>query len=164
MSQLGNLELVETNPLTQFTAAILVNAAAYLDLLLPQAISAGRTSRARLKTLSVISMENVGWEVWLFNKRTSGVEPTPDVSSFAGYWSFAAGDAVQIGATGLYYYYIDGLDVPYETLDLLPDGRPDENDARKYLHMALIARTTQKTASPTGLVKIRFGFEPTLGH
>jgi hypothetical protein len=160
MAQNGNFELVATSSVDDFRPAIAVNAAAYLDLALPESIAAGRTCRARLKTLAIISEDNVGWEVWLFNRKTLAAEPSVLGSTFAGFWGFAVGDAVRIGAAGLYYYYVDGLDIPYETLDLLANGAPDEN-LRRFLHMALVARTNAKVINT--MVKVRMNFEPTLG-
>lgn len=160
--QIGNIEYVASDPASDFTAAIVQDAAAYADLLLPGSVSAGRTARARIKCLSIQSVENVAWEIWFFRKQRTGAEVITDVA-FAGFWSFAAADAVQIGGAGLYYYYVDGLDIPYSNEDLLPNGRPDEDGQRKYLHLALIPRGAGKSAAAAGEIRIQVDLEPTLG-
>lgn len=160
--QAGNLEYVATDPSTQFIGSVAQDAAAYLDLLLPESVAAGRTCRSRLRGIVIQSVENLGWEVWLFRRQRTGAEGIADVH-FAGFWSFAAADAVQIGGAGLYYYYIDGLDVPYEVTDVLPNGQPDENGQRRNLHMALIPRGAGKSAGAAGSVRVQFNLEPTLG-
>lgn len=160
--QAGNLEFAATDPATQFTAAIAQNAAAYLDLPLPQSISAGRTCRARLRSLAIVSTENTGWEVWLFTRSRTGAETIAD-TRFLGKYTFTAASAVRIAAAGLYYYYIDGIDLPYIVDDVLPSGVPDEDGQRKNLHMALVARESAKAADAAGAVTVRFVFEPTLG-
>lgn len=163
MAQSGNVERVTTDPTTQLRAAILQDAAAYLDLQLPESIAAGRTCRSILRGISIVSVENTGWELWLFTKQTQGAEPNVAVSNFLGFWTFAAGTALRIGGAGLYYYYVDGLAVPYEVLDLLANGRPDEQGQRRNLHMALVARESAKSAGDAGGVKVQFVLEATLG-
>lgn len=162
MAQAGNRELVASSSENNFRAAIAQDAAAYLDLLLPESIAAGRTCRSLVKSMSVISEENCGWEIWLFNRKTTAAEPAVLGSTFIGRWTFAQGDAVRISGAGLYYYYIDGLDIPYETLDVkaAPPGGPDDV-LRKFLHMALIPRQLAKALNT--MVKVRFDLEPTLG-
>lgn len=160
MSQAGNRELVASSSENDFRAAIAQDAAAYLDLLLPESIAAGRTCRSLVKSMSVISEENCGWEIWLFNRKTTAAEPAVLGSTFIGRWTFVQGDAVRISGAGLYYYYIDGLDIPYETLDRAADGKPNDT-LRKFLHMALIPRQLAKALNT--MVKVRFDLEPTLG-
>lgn len=166
MSQAGTVELVETDPTTQLLAAIAQDAAVYLDLLLPESIAAGRTARSRIRGLSIISVDNVGWELWFFNKRTTAAAPTPATSTFIGSWTFAAADAIRISGAGVYYYYIDGLDIPYEVLDTVAnkDGVqvPDEADARRYLHLAVVARGAAKVLNAQ--MKLRVYLEGTLGR
>ena len=167
MAQQGSVELVATDPLTQFRAAIAQNAAAYLDLTLPQGISAGRTCRSRLKGISIQSVENIGWEIWLFTKKRTGAEAIVPAaaagSAFQGYWTFTASMALRIAGAGLYYYYVDGLDVPYEATDVLADGQPDDETQRKNLHIALVAREAGKSADDAGAVRVQFVLEGTLG-
>lgn len=170
MAQTGNVEVVASDPATQFLAAISQNAAAYLDLLLPESISAGRTCRSVLRGISIQSVENTGWEIWLYTKKRTGAEAIGDVA-FLGYWTFIASTALQIGATGLYYYYVDGLAVPYwvedRIMELQGNGQvvsvPDDNGQRRYLHMALVARESAKSANAAGAVRVQFILEPSLG-
>ena len=163
MAQEGNVELVKTAPATQFRDAIAQNAASYLDLLLPETIAAGRTCRSRLKGISIISTENTGWEVWLFSRSRTGAEAISTGIWFLGYWTFTAASARRIAAAGLWYYYIDGLDIPYEADDVLADGQPDDDGQRRRLHIALIARESAKAAGDAGALQVTFVLESTLG-
>ena len=161
--QTGNVERVSTDPATQFRAAIAQNAAAYLDLALPESIAAGRTCRSLLRGMSIVSTENTGWEIWLFKRKTTGAELIT-ASNFIGYWTFVAGGALRIAGAGLYYYYVDGLAVPYYADDLKNDGSGQvDNDQRRRLHMALVARESAKSANDAGAVQVNFVLEATLG-
>lgn len=168
--QAGNLEYVATDPSSQLRAAIAQNAAAYLDLALPQSISAGRTCRSILRNISIQSVENVGWEIWLFRRKRTAAEVITNVQ-FQGFWTFSAGSALRIAGAGLYYYYLDGLYVPYEVTDEITIPQPgpstatvpDNNGERKNLHFALVAREAGKSADDAGAVRVQFGLEPTLG-
>ena len=162
MAQAGNIEYVATDPATQLRAAIAQNAAAYLDLQLPQSISAGRTCRCRIRNISIQSVENVGWEIWIFRRKRTGAEAIAD-SQFMGYWTFTANSAVRIAGAGLYYYFIPGLDIVYEATDQLADGQPDDEAQRQKLHIAVIAREAGKSADAAGEVRIQFDLEPTMG-
>lgn len=161
MAQLGNIELVASNPAVDFRAAIAQNAASYADLLLPEAVSAGRTARCRIKELEIQSVENVGWEVWFFSKQRTGAETIADVA-FRGFWTFSASMAVRIAASGLYYYYIPSLDISYDNCDVLPTKDVAQN-LRRYLHVALVARESAKSAGDAGNVRVQVTMEPTLG-
>lgn len=163
MAQQGNVEIVTTDPATQLRAAIAQNAAAYLDLRLPESLAAGRTCRCRLKGISIVSVENTGWEIWLFRRSRSAAEAIADVQ-FVGYWTFAASTALRLAGAGLYYQYIDGLDVPYEVTDLTPAGLPDDDNQRRNLHLALVARESAKAADAAGAVQVQFVLEATLGR
>lgn len=161
--QNGNIEWAATDPATQFRDTLAQNAALYLDLLLPQSVTAGRTARSRIHMISIESVENLAWELWFFRRARTGAETIGD-SQFQGKWTFATGDAVRIGGAGLYYYYIDGLDIPYEVTDVLPDGQPDDADQRRFLHMALINRSAAgKSAGDAGAIRVQVHLEPTLG-
>lgn len=156
MAQSGTVEFVATDPATQLRGSLAQNAAAYLDLALPTSISAGHTCRSILRGISIESVENLAWELWLFRQATAGAEAIA-ASTFQGFWSFAAGDGKRIGAAGLYYYYIDGLAVPYETTDAADAQRAN-------LHMALVNRSAAaKTANDAGGIRIQFNLEATLG-
>jgi len=165
--QVGQLTIARTNPNTQFILALAQNAADTVDM---PGVPAGQSSadgyldgsvapgsaRMRIRSLTVISVENLAWEVWLWAKDTfatgAGTFPTGQVFPLAKY-SFQAGDAVRIAAAGLYYYNLNGIDLPYE-----------DADASGELHLMLINRSAaSKTAGAGGAVQLQFACEPTLG-
>ena len=162
MAQSGIVIRVSTDPSAQFRAAIAQNAAAYLDVALPEGLAAGRAAKCRLRSLLIASVENIGWEVWLFRRSRTGAEVIGDIQA-VGFWTFTASMAVRIGGAGLYYQYVDGLDVPYEVTDVLATGAPDDAGQRRNLHMALVAREAGKSADDAGAVAVQMVLEPTLG-
>lgn len=144
--QAGKTRLVWTDPTVDFTGAIVQNASAQAN------IGFGVLSPCRIRGWVILSVENLAWELWLFGKSTfrTGAVAT---EAFRGRWSFAAGDGLQVGATGLYAYYIDGLDSPY--LD---------EDAAQKLHLLLVNRSAAaKTSGANGALKIGVVLEETFG-
>ena len=116
--------------------------------------------RAILRSITILSVENLAWEVWLFG--TSGFATTnADTEYFLGRWTFVAGDGIKatIGVTAdtYYHYYIDGLGVP------LRDFGADV--ATGNLFVRLVNRSAaSKTAGAGGELVIDFGIEPTQGY
>lgn len=136
----GSLIVVPSISASHFAATIAQDAGANADIpILDQGLSAGRRCRAILRGISILSQQNLAWELWLFSKATyqTGVI---DTDSFRGFWSFAAGDAKRIAGAGFYYYYVDGLYVPYE-----------DDSALGQLHATLVNRSvTGKLAQGAG--------------
>ena len=165
--QAGQIILVRTNPATQFTGTLAQNAAATVSLatMLPAGtiigdgyvdggLGAGLTVRARLRGLTIVSMENLAWEVWLWAKDTFNTFSVLGDLMPLGRWSFAAGDGVQIAGTGPYYYYVDGNDQPY--IDALRKGE---------INLMLVNRSiTGKSAGDPGAILLQLAFEPTYGR
>jgi hypothetical protein len=140
---------LKTDSATYFTGAIVQNAVAYADIPLPGALEGiGGRARVRLKMISIISKEALDWELMLFNKDTHATSSV-DTDSFCGRWSFVSAMAVRIAGAGLYYYYIDGLDVPYT-----------DADGTGELHLGLINRSAaSKTAGANGAISVSLTFE-----
>lgn len=141
---------VRTDKDVDFTGTLAQNAGANVNLTLPGALAGiNGNARSTLKSIAIISDENLDWEVWLFGKSTFQVADY-DSDFFVGRWSFVAADAVRIAGTGGYYYYIEGLGVPYADL----------NNTGK-LHITLINRSAAgKSAGASGEVVITFTMEP----
>lgn len=138
-----------TDPSAQFRGALTTGSGADLDLVLPSSLKGiNGNARAQLRSLTIISIQNLAWELWLWGSTThttltAGV--TSAGSNVIGRWTFAATDAVQDNNTGDFVYYIDGLDVPYVDLD---------NSGK--LHLTLINRSvTSKLANDAGAIQVR---------
>lgn len=139
---------VRSNKDANFTEAIAAGGEERENIVAPQALAAGLDMRSRLRTIRIISLDNLAWEVWLWSK-DSFSDPDYNKNSFLGFWSFGAGDARQVGGSGVYYYYIDGLDVDYR----------DESFQGK-IHCAIINRSVSaKTVGPNLVLEL--GLEPT---
>ena len=152
MAQSGYLVKVRSDKDTHFTGAIAQNAQESEDILLPGTLAS--YARARLRSINIISDQNLSWEVWLFAKDTFIADVADlDLLFPRGRWRFDSGDGAQIAATGPYYYYIDGLDLPYQ-----------DEDMTQELHVMLVNRSaTGKNAGATGEIVIEFQFELTTG-
>ena len=96
-------------------------------------------------------------EVQVFSG-TPGPNADPNADRFLGRWSFVAADAVQIGS--LWYYYVDGLDIPYQDGDFGSHVGAALNIPQ--LHVRLVNRSAAaKTVAPTGRFKLVANLEPT---
>ena len=138
----------------------------------PLGLGAGGVCRARLRSLVIISVQNLAWGLYFWGSRTFQpppvlAVPTPqalNLDTFRGFWEFGATDAKQIAGTGQYYYYIDGLDIPYADADQGPGTGPWNPAIMGFLHVGLVNRSASaKTAGDAGALVIHCGFEPTLG-
>lgn len=152
MAQAGKQVLAKTVATRDFLGAIAQNAAAFLSLDV-KALSVGENVDAILKSVHIVSVEDLDWELWFF--RTSGAagnSTDPDVNSAYGV-AVLPSTAVRIGAAGLYHFYLEDLDIP-----LLDSERTSK------IHMALINRAAAgKTAGAAGAVRVALSIEPALG-
>lgn len=151
---------VRTDKDVEFTGAILQNAAEEENIVLSSGLS-GMNGQAELilRGITIISDQNLAWELQFFSSDLFQ-ESNLDLDTFIARWSFAAADGVQIGATGTYEYYIDGLEIP-----LWDDDRVAVTNAgvtgTGELHVALVNRSaTSKIAGATGEIVVTFWVEP----
>lgn len=132
---------------TDFIVALAQNAAMVADLTLSGALGAGGVTTARIVSLKIISSDNLAWEVQVFGAH-DGANADPNKDTFHGRWTFAAADAIQIG--NLWYYYIDGLDIPYHDQDLAQHlgnvGTAPANTVPQF-HVQIVNRSAGAKAS-----------------
>jgi hypothetical protein len=158
-----------------YTATLATNAGLNGRIRLPEAIAAGRTAQSRLRGIQIVSFDNLAWEVWLWATSSFQIAGGSSSEAFRGFWTFAATDGKQIAATGLWYYYIDGLDVFYEDDDAVTTvppapSNPDQawratsnGQTGAYLNVTLVNRSAgAKTAS--AWFDLVFCLEPTQGQ
>jgi hypothetical protein len=125
----------------------------------PEGLAAGGHVRSRLRSIRILSVQLLPWEVQLFHRAAGIGGAVLDTESFVGTWSFTGsgtpGDGSQATGDTFYYYYVDGLDVPYEDLDVTSQ-----------IHVRLINRhaATAKIAGASGAITIEFGLEPSTGR
>lgn len=148
---LGTVEIVRSDPAVHFTGSLAQNAGASenLPVLNPFGYASG-PMRARIKGVIIESAENLDWEVWLFGRSTFRTNNAA-TESFRGRWSFAAADAARVGGVGLYTYYIDGNDIPY-----------DDEDLTAKIHLMLVNRSAAgKSAGAAGAIMVGLAVELT---
>lgn len=144
--QAGVIFQVASTDGTDFTGALAQNVALVADLALGGALGAGGVSAARIRGLILVSSDNLAWEVQIFGGH-DGPNPDPNLDRFLGRWSFVTTDAIQIG--NRWYYYIDGLDIPYRDYDLAQHIGAAVNVPQ--LHVQVVNRSAAaKTAYGSG--------------
>lgn len=147
----GIIVNVRSNSKTQFTDALVQNAEERENLTPVAALSAGLTCRSVLRTITILSLQNLSYEVNLWKSANFAVDSDLDTNSFIGKWLFTAGDGTQIAGTGTYYYYIDGLFQPYH-----------DTDTQGQIHVSLINRDTTAKVAGSNRFAMILGFEPTI--
>ena len=143
------LNLVRSKADTQYTGAIAQNESENENIPVPitmQAVGA----QLVVSGLSIISVQNLAWELWMFG---SNAFQSADFAAdqFLGMWGFNAADArrVNSGTYAQYYYYIDGLNIPYV-------DRSASDSVVPSLHMMLINRSAAaKIAGALGNVVVQ---------
>ena len=151
MAQVGKIVPVTTVAASQFRSTIAQNAGENLSLDVNNG-GFGIRVDSIIRTLQIMSKEDLQWELWFYGKNTYNASADPDVNTRLGWFWFGVSGR-QIAATGLYHYYVDGLYIPYRDLD--QTGK---------IHMSLINRSAAaKTAGDAGAVKVVLGLEMALG-
>lgn len=118
-----------------FAGTLAQNAGLNVRVPLPEAIAAGRVGRCIIEGIQIASFDQLAWEFWFWrNQQFQAPNTNPTPEAYAGVWGFSSaalgqpGNGEQIGAAGLYYYYIDGLGIEYEDDDAgltsVPVGLP----------------------------------------
>jgi hypothetical protein len=135
---------------THFTGAIAQNAKEDENITLPGALDGiGGNARGYIRGIMIQSDENLAWELAFWSSDTFD-DTTLDDDDFLSRWSFAAADGVRFGGANQYYYYIEGLEIPYV-----------DDDKSGELHMSLVNRSAaSKTAGAGGEVVVEVFIEP----
>ena len=142
-----------------FTGTLAQNDGLAARIPLPAGVGAGGTARSVIQTLQIVSADQLDWELWFFANKLFQSAGHPDLEVFCGLWAFsvAAGDGRQIGAAGLYHYYIDGLGIQYQDLDMQPD-----RSQTAYLNVVLVNRSAGAKTDGAWF-QATFGMLPTIG-
>jgi hypothetical protein len=149
-----------SNPATQFTEALaaasgtgtppFVASALYNLVGLP----AQGSGRWLIRAIEILTTENWGPEVNLFSS-ASGFTASVLTDKWIGRWGFTSAMGEQIGGSGLWRYYVDGLAVQYYDLDTIGTITPPT------VHAILQnIDTVAKSAYPTDLTKLTISCEP----
>ena len=168
---------VASNPAVDFLDALATNEASpNVDLKLPW-----RDPFAFIRAISIISVQNLAWELMLF-ERAANLGSTLDTDYFSAVWQFGpmvVGPPASPGypvnditispdENAFYHYYIDGNMMPYRDLDQLSAPNPaaqsplgtgvtNANVASTKLHVRLVNRSAgAKLEGASGAVKVIF--------
>ncbi len=153
----GNVFLAATDPAAHFLGAQAQNVLATENVLLPFSIGAGMHARAVIRHLTIVSVQQLAWEVAFFGRSTfhnALVGP----NSFLARFRFSSSEGVQYGS-GPYCYHAANIDLPYADRDI--DQGPQRGGQ---LHLLLTNRSpVAKSAGADGAIQIVCFMEPTLG-
>lgn len=136
---------------SHFTGGLAQNAGEDESLTLPACLAGiNGNARGAVRSITVISDQNLDWEVNVWRSATHGTSDI-DTDKWLGRWTFTAStDAKQLAGAGSYLYYIDGLDIPYTDADF-----------SSKLHLTLTNRSaTAKNAGATGEVILDVRMQP----
>lgn len=159
--QAGTLQRVRSQSTVHFLGAAAQNVALVENLdvkALPngdgEGLSAGRHMRSRLHELRIISAQQLAWEVELWGKAAGIGGAAIDAEFFLGKFAFAVGDGTQAQGDTFFHYWVPGLDLSYQDLDLV--GK---------VNVRLINRgVVAKIAGVGGAVVVELGLELTQGR
>ena len=161
MAQAGNVYQIASASRTDFTGTLAQNAGAIWHPALPAALG----SRSMLRAIAIQSVQNLDWELLIFKMYNGGtpqsIPPGGTIDSvvFAGKYRFFAADGVQIAGAGVYFYYIDGLEIPYHDLDSV---NASGLSTPPFFNAVLVNRSvTGKSAGDAGAVVLRLSLEGT---
>lgn len=135
---------------SHFAGAIAQNAGEDESLSLPACLAGiNGNARGSVRSLTIISDQNLAWEVNVWRSATHGTADI-DTDKWLGRWTFTAADGVQLAGSGSYLYYVDGLDIAY--IDADNSGK---------LHLTLTNRSASaKNAGATGEVIVDIRMQP----
>lgn len=137
---------------TDFLTGLAQNAATPLNNI-PGLPSRG-AQRYTIRAISVSTKENFGPQFNFFNS-ASGYTTGVASDGFLGVWGFTSAMGAQLAATGLWRYYIDGLEIPYQ------DNDANALDVKPTVHVVLEnISATAKSATANGAVEATFWLEP----
>lgn len=137
---------------SHFTGAIAQNASEEENITLPTALDGvNGNARGIIRGVTIVSDQGLDWELYFFGSDLFSETSDMDTDGYLGRCKFTATtDGIQIGGTGNFYYYKDGLEIPY--LDADKTGE---------LHVALVNRSaTGKNAGATGEIVVKVHIEP----
>lgn len=135
-----------------FTEALAENAASAMVTL--YGVEPIFSRRYFIRAIRVTAKENFGPQLNFFAS-AAGDTTEPSTNTFLGRWGFAASMGTQIGATGLWQYYIDGLAIPYYDEDTILTTVPPN------LHVILEnISATAKSADADGAVTVEVWMQP----
>ena len=166
--QPGNVIHVRTDKDVDFVLGIAQNTADTANLVPPAALGADGACRSVLKSISILSDQQLAWNLQLYSRNTFVAgQADLDAEFFLGQWSFIEADGTQVAAGGPFQYYIDGLDIPYFCGDFDTHATFVAGAKRPQgqIHLQLVNRSsTSKNAGATGEIVIDLGFVPTDGR
>lgn len=140
-------------PSSQFTEALIQDAiSGNYNLGLPP-----QQPHVFVNGFTIVSMENLSWEVWLFDSATN-LTSDPATDALVGMWQFSAIVATQVGytvtsggaANPLFRYHVTGNMIPYLDRDFGSNAGSVPS-----LHVRLVNRSAAaKSANAAGAIKI----------
>lgn len=120
--QAGNVYRVRTTSAVDYIAALTHGGGATPDdLVLPEALAAGRHCRCRVREIRIWSNKAIKWGIQFFASASGRGGSVIDSETYLGEWSFGntglPGDGDKATGDTFFYYYMNGLDIAYQDAD-----------------------------------------------
>ncbi len=146
---------VTSVPTANFLDALAQHAATAMNIL--YGVPPIYSRRYLIRAISVLAKEAYGPELNFFST-AAGNTTNPATNTFLSRWGFISSMAEQIGATGLYNWYVDGLAIPYRDDDTINTTNPPS------LHVIMQnISATAKSADADGATSVTVWLEPMVG-
>ena len=143
---------VDSVPTVNFTEALAQNAASAMNIL--YGVPPQFARRYTIRAIEVTAVDNFGPELNFFAS-AAGFTTDPNTDNLISRWGFISSMGEQIGGSGLWRYYVDGLAIPYHDKDTANSVNPPT------LHVILQNISANvKNASPAGAIKVRVWMTP----
>lgn len=143
---------VASRPTVNFLEALTTNQASAMNNL-PGVPPVG-SRRYYIRAIEAVCKQQIGPQFNFF-ATAAGNTTDPSTNTFLSRWGFLDSFGAQIGGTGLYNYYVDGLAIPYRDDDTINTVNPPK------LHVILQnTSATSKSANATGALSVTFWLEP----
>lgn len=104
---------VRSKGTVNFLDALVQNASTAINAI--PGVPAVNSRRFLITAARLVAVQNLDYQFSFFADTAANGQPTADVDTnqFVSQITLYAGMGYQLGAAGLYYYYLDGLAVPY---------------------------------------------------
>lgn len=165
--QAGSVYRIRTVAATHFLGACVQNAALAVETLDFFAnpplikgdlmgIAAGKHMRARIREIRIFSTQALSWELWTLGTATVG-GLVIGAEKTLGQWAFDATSGLQATGDTFFTYYVGGLDLAYENLDVDANGNLLQTGK---MYLRLINRSlTTKLANAAGALEVELAVE-----
>lgn len=130
--------------------AVSENAGLDINAAIASAIGGLGNARCLIKSIKIVSEENLTWDLLFFGSATHGA--TYDTDTYLGHYVFQSSGAIQYSndpLSGAWRYFVPDVDLPYQDLDA---EQPQPYAPR--LHMTLVPRSADHVVNKKVVITV----------